>query len=88
MAGGRLVAVLALSGIVAGALAATSYALVLSLPRQPWVLMAADSYAHYGTLIVGLIATAGMVELGAQTLPRAARVIEADIAASDEPNAE
>ena len=37
--------------------------LVLSLPIQTWVLGAADSYAHYATLPVGLLLTAGLVEL-------------------------
>lgn len=70
--GGRLLAMTGLAGVVGGALSAASYAVVLSLPRQPWVLTAADSYAHYGTLVVGLIATAVLVELGSQALPRAA----------------
>jgi hypothetical protein len=46
--------------------------LVLSLPPQPWVLPAADSYAHYITLAAGLGLLAALVELGA----RAAKAAE------------
>ena len=66
--GGRLVAAFALSGILAGALSATSYFLVLSLPTQPWVLAAADAYAHFCTLPIGLVLLSLLVELGASTL--------------------
>jgi hypothetical protein len=73
--GGRLVALLALSGVIAGAGVATVYALVLSLPAQPWVLSAADSYAHYFTLPIGLIVLAALVELGSRALPEAEAVV-------------
>ncbi len=69
--GGHLVAALALGGLAAGALAASSYLLVLSLPSSPWVLAAADSYAHYATLPVGLILLAVLIELGERSLPMA-----------------
>ena len=39
------------------------------LPTQTWVLAAADSYAHYATLPVGLLMLAGLVELGERSLP-------------------
>ncbi len=69
--GGRLVAALAVSGLAAGVLTALAHALVLALPRQPWVLAAADSYAHYATLVVGLITASAFVELGQRALPHA-----------------
>jgi hypothetical protein len=69
--GGHLVAALALGGIAAGAFSALAYLLVLSLPVSTWGLGAADSYAHYGTIPVGLILAAAMVELGERSLPLA-----------------
>jgi hypothetical protein len=62
--GGHLVALLLLGGLAAGAAAAVAYVLVLSLPASTWVLAAADGYAHYVTLPVGLLLLAAMVELG------------------------
>ena len=55
IAGGRLAAALALAGLAGGLASAGAYLAVLALPRQPWVLAAADSYAHYATLVVGLV---------------------------------
>ena len=48
-----------------------AYLLVLSLPTSTWALAAADSYAHYGTLPVGLVLLAALVELGERSLPMA-----------------
>jgi hypothetical protein len=70
--GGHLVALLFWSGLAAGVAAAVAYLLVLSLPASTWVLAAADGYAHYATLPVGLLLLAAMVELGERTLPVAA----------------
>jgi hypothetical protein len=70
--GGRLTAVVAGAGVAAGALAAAAYFIVLSLPAATWVLNAADSYAHYATLPVGLWTLAALVELGERSLPEAA----------------
>lgn len=70
--GGRIVAILALMGLTACVPVGLAYLLVLSLPRQPWVLAAADSYAHYATLPIGLICLSALVELGLRALPRAA----------------
>jgi hypothetical protein len=67
--GGHLVSALGLGSLAAGAASAIAYALVLSLPHQPWVLTAADSYAHYATLPMGLITLSAFVELGARSLP-------------------
>jgi hypothetical protein len=61
--GGRLVAVVAGATVAAGLLAALAYGVVLQLPAQPWVLAAADSYAHYATLPIGLLLLATLVEL-------------------------
>jgi hypothetical protein len=69
--GGRLVVVLALGGAVGGALTAIAYTVVLALPHQPWVLSAADSYAHYASLPVGLATLAALIELGERSLPLA-----------------
>lgn len=69
--GGHLVAALAAGGLAAGAVSALAYLLVLSLPYSTWALTAADSYAHYGTLPVGLVLLAAMVELGERSLPMA-----------------
>jgi hypothetical protein len=69
--GGHLVSAIALGGLAAGSASALAYALVLSLPRQPWVLTAADSYAHYATLPIGLLTLAALVELGERSLPLA-----------------
>jgi hypothetical protein len=73
--GGRLAALIALGGLSAGAGAAAIHALVLSLPAQPWVLSAADSYAHYFTLPIGLIVLSALVELGSRALPEAEIVV-------------
>jgi hypothetical protein len=69
--GGHLAGVLALIAWLAAIPAGLAYAVVLSLPRQTWVLAAADSYAHYVTLPVGLLCLAALVELGMRSLPRA-----------------
>jgi hypothetical protein len=70
--GGHLVAALMLAGLAAGSLTAVAYLLVLALPPQTWVLAAADSYAHYATLPIGLLLLAAFVELGERALPEAA----------------
>jgi hypothetical protein len=67
--GGRLVAAVAGASAAAGCLSAAAYAAVLSLPAQPWVLNAADSYAHYATLPLGLLLLATLVELASRALP-------------------
>lgn len=67
--GGRLVAAMALAGLVCGGFSALSYLLVLALPAQPWVLSAADSYAHYATLPIGLVLLSALVELGGRARP-------------------
>jgi hypothetical protein len=70
--GGHLVALVLLGGLAAGVSAALAYLLVLSLPASTWVLAAADGYAHYATLPVGLLLLAALVELGERALPLAA----------------
>ena len=70
--GGHLVAALASGGLAAGAASsAVAYVLVLSLPASTWALTAADSYAHYATLPIGLILMAALIELGERSLPAA-----------------
>lgn len=69
--GGHLVATLAAAGLAAGGLSAAAYLIVLSLPTSTWALNAADSYAHYATLPVGLILMAALIELGERSLPMA-----------------
>jgi hypothetical protein len=73
--GARLAVVLAAAGAAAGASSALAYLLVLALPRQSWLLAAADSYAHYATLAVGLVALSCLVELGLRALPRAGLIV-------------
>jgi hypothetical protein len=69
--GGHLVVALAAGGAAAGVISSLAYMLVLSLPTSTWGLSAADSYAHYGTIPVGLILTAALIELGERSLPLA-----------------
>ena len=69
--GGRLVALLAGTGLAAGVLSAAAYLVLLSLPAQAWVLAAADSYAHYATLPIGLVLASALVELGRRAAPPA-----------------
>ena len=69
--GGRLVASMAAAGLAAAAVSILAYGLILSLPASTWTLNAADSYAHYGTLPVGLLLTAALIELGERSLPAA-----------------
>jgi len=68
---GHLIAVLVMAGVAAGLLASAVYAIVLLLPAQNWVLGAADSYAHYVTLPVGLWTLAALIELAERSLPSA-----------------
>jgi hypothetical protein len=63
---------LALSGLAAGVGAALAYLMLLSLPASTWVLAAADGYAHFATLPVGLLLLSAMVELSERALPTAA----------------
>lgn len=76
--GGHLAALLVLAGFAAGTLSAMAYMIVLSLPAQTWVLAAADGYAHYATLPVGLVTLAALVELGERSLPVASLAPETD----------
>lgn len=82
--GGRLVAVLLLGGLTAGVPVGLSYLALLSLPRQPWLLTAADGYGHFASLPVGLVVLAALVDLAARALPRAAiRAVETEDPASE-----
>jgi hypothetical protein len=72
--GGHIVAVAAIAGLASGLLAASAYAVVLLLPAQSWVLAAADSYAHFATLPVGLCTLAVLIELAERSLPTASLV--------------
>lgn len=67
--GGRVFVAVVVAGLVAGGLSALSYAVLLSLAAQPWVLGAADSYAHYASLPVGLLLLSALVELADRALP-------------------
>ncbi len=69
--GGRLVAWMAVCTAAAGLALGAAYAVLLAMPGQPWLLSAADSYAHYATLAIGLACLAGLVELGGQARPEA-----------------
>lgn len=65
--GGRLAGLIVLTGLGVGITSAVAYYGVLAMPAQPWVLLAADSYAHYASLPIGLIGVAALVELGARS---------------------
>ena len=67
--GGHLVAVTAMAAVATGVGTAAAYAIVLLLPVQNWVLPAADSYAHFATLPVGLWTLAALIELAQRSLP-------------------
>jgi hypothetical protein len=69
--GGHLMVVLAMAGVAAAALAGFVYVVLLLLPSQSWVLGAADSYAHYVTLPVGLWLLAAVITLADRSLPSA-----------------
>ena len=69
----HLVVALAMAGVAAAVLSAAAYAVVLLLPVQSWVLGAADSYAHFATLPVGLWTLAVLIELARRSLPTAVR---------------
>jgi hypothetical protein len=56
------------------------------LPAQSWVLAAADSYAHFATLPVGLCTLAALIELAERSLPTASLVRTAARATLAEPN--
>ncbi len=72
--GGHLVAVVALASVASGLASAAAYAVILLLPAQSWVLGAADSYAHFATLPIGLWTLAAFIELSQRSLPIAALV--------------
>ena len=71
---GHLVIAIAMAGVAAAVLAGPIYPLVLLLPPAGWVLPAADSYAHYLTLPVGLWTLAALIELVERSLPIASEV--------------
>jgi hypothetical protein len=77
--GGHLVVALAMAGLAACVLSAAAYAVVLLLPSQSWVLAAADSYAHFATLPVGLWTLAALIELGERSLPTASLAQSSDV---------
>ncbi len=66
---GHLMVALAMAAAAACLLAGLIYPLVLLLPPAGWVLPAADSYAHYVTLPVGLWTLAALIELAERSLP-------------------
>jgi hypothetical protein len=68
---GHLIAAIAMAGVAACSLAGIVYPIVLLLPPAGWVLPAADSYAHYATLPVGLWTLAALIELAEHSLPPA-----------------
>lgn len=80
--GGHLVAAIAMAGAAAFLLGGLIYPLVLLLPPAGWVLHAADSYAHYLTLPVGLWTVAALVELAERSLPLA-QLVNSEHVATD-----
>jgi hypothetical protein len=69
--GGHLVVALTLACTATALLGGLSYPLLFLLPPAGWVLPAADSYAHYATLPVGLWTVAALIELAGRSLPLA-----------------
>lgn len=67
--GGRVAVVVLAGGLAAGLGSALAYAALLALPNSSWGLLAADSYAHYATLPVGLVTLAALVELAGRSAP-------------------
>lgn len=80
--GARLCVMFALAGLFAGVFSAASYFVVLSFPASPWLINAADSYAHYFSLPAGLWLLSVFVELGERALPEATLVPVAGVAES------
>lgn len=83
--GGRLVAVATIAAALAGGLSALCYGVLLTFPTSSWLLTAADAYAHYATLPVGLVVISVAVELGERSLPLA--TLAEERAVKDEPAA-
>lgn len=69
--GGRVLAVALLATTACGAVSAAAYLVLLTFPASSWLLAAADSYAHYATLPIALLALAALVELREIGLPTA-----------------
>jgi hypothetical protein len=67
-------------------MSAAVYSVVFLLPSQSWVLFAADSYAHYVTLPVGLWTLAALIELGQSSLPTARLAVSAARHAATDPD--
>lgn len=66
---GRLIVVLAIAGAASAAAAGAAYFVVFLLPPAGWLLAAADSYAHYATMPIGLWTIAALVTLAEHSLP-------------------
>lgn len=79
--GGRMAVATAMAVGSCAVLSAVAYTLVQALPPAGWVLPAADAYAHYATLPVGLWTLAVFVALAERVLPVAR---PADVASADE----
>lgn len=75
--GARLVVTFGLAGILAAFLSGLAYLVVLAFPASTWILAAADGYAHYVTLPVGLWTASVLVELAERSLPVALTVSDA-----------
>ncbi len=73
--GGRVLFAFGFAGIAGGLMSAAAYLALLSLPTAPWVLNAADSYAHYLTIASGLWLLSALVELGERSLPEAVLIV-------------
>ena len=68
---GHLVAALAMAGVGRRHSRGGRLCRGLLLPAQTWVLAAADSYAHFATLPIGLWTLAALIELAERSLPTA-----------------
>jgi hypothetical protein len=83
--GGHLTAAIAMAGVAACSLAGLAYSVVLLLPPAGWVLPAADSYAHYATLPVGLWTLAALIELAQRSLPVASLAMDTEEDSNGDP---
>ena len=69
--GARILFWTAIVSVLSGVWVGMVEGLFLAMPPRLWTLSAADSYAQYGSILIGLWMVAGYVELGRRALPTA-----------------
>jgi len=83
--GGRLAALVAVLGLGVGGVSALAYSIVLAMPVQPWILLAADGYAHYASLPIGLLGASALVEMGTHAVIPPKSAPDMEFVGRDEP---